>query len=57
MESLVEYILFGICMILIILPPKYDPAIQFKEFLDEQRRLYEEEKARLKLFMKDKDHE
>lgn len=26
-----EYILIGICIILVLLPPKWDPAIRLKE--------------------------
>jgi len=26
-----EYILIALCVILVICPPKYDPAIRFKE--------------------------
>ncbi len=29
-----EYILLGICVVLIILPPKWDPAIRLKEWLE-----------------------
>jgi len=47
MEKTMEYLLLAIVFALIICPPRYDPAIRLKEFLDEQRRLYEEEKARL----------
>lgn len=32
-----EYILLGICLILIILPPKYDPAIRLKEWMENRR--------------------
>lgn len=51
-----EYILIAILFALVICPPRHDPAIKIKEFLDEQRRLYEEEKKRCKPYMKDKDH-
>jgi len=30
-----EYVLGAICIILIVLPPKWDPAIKIKEWLDE----------------------
>lgn len=27
-----EYILIGICVVLVLLPPKWDPAIRIKEW-------------------------
>jgi len=32
---MIECILLGICVILIMLPPKWDPAIKIKEWLSE----------------------
>lgn len=32
--SIGEVIVIGICVILVILPPKYDPAIRLKEWLE-----------------------
>lgn len=34
---MIEYILIGICIILIVLPPKYDPTIRFKEWLEKRK--------------------
>ena len=31
---MMEYVLIGVCIILIVLPPKYDPAIRFKEWME-----------------------
>lgn len=31
-----EIIGLGICAILIVLPPKYDPAIRFKEWIEKK---------------------
>ena len=33
-----EYALLGICLILILLPPKYDPAIRIKEYQEKKRK-------------------
>ena len=33
MSDWIGYVLIGVCIVLVILPPKYDPAIQLKEWL------------------------
>ena len=32
---MIEYVLIVICIVLIIIPTKWDPAIKIKEWLDE----------------------
>jgi len=29
---MIDYILLGACLVLVLLPPKYDPAIRIKEW-------------------------
>ncbi len=32
------WVLYGICLVLILLPPKYDPAIRWKERNERKRK-------------------
>lgn len=34
---MMEWILLAACVVLIVLPPRFDPAIRFKEWLDRKR--------------------
>lgn len=33
-----EWILIGLCIVLVLLPPKYDPAIRLKEWTERRSR-------------------
>lgn len=33
---MIEYILIGVCVVLVLLPPKYDPAIRIKQWLSKE---------------------
>jgi hypothetical protein len=35
--SRLEALLIAACLVLIVLPPRYDPAIRLKEWLERQR--------------------
>lgn len=35
---MIGYILIAICVVLVLLPPRYDPAIRLKEWNDETKR-------------------
>lgn len=35
--TLLDIILIGACLLLVFAPPRYDPAIRIREWLDKQR--------------------
>jgi hypothetical protein len=37
LESWAAFILTGLCILLVVLPPKWDPAIRLKEWLESKK--------------------
>ena len=37
LESWAAFILAGLCILLVVLPPKWDPAIRLKEWAEKKR--------------------
>lgn len=35
---MMEYVLLMICVYLIVCPPKYDPAVRFKEWMESKKK-------------------